>query len=219
MSSGPSATWRKSRSPSGTRRDKNASRSRAHRPDRRSPGSPGWPRCGGRTRYTTLPGWPPRDLDHAAHAVRDRGQAAARADAQLLLLELHERGRGYATTGAANAGALTSAAAPRRRGCSSSGTTRISVSPASRIERLLAQRLAHRGLDQVPGQRDLAADVDARRVDALHDRREAAAEVVARLAQRLQRPCPRRRGRAPRSPSPSVRSARPSPDQDGSVPR
>ena len=50
---------------------------------------------------------------------------------------------------------------------------------------------------------------------ALHDRGEAAAEVVAGLAQRLQRPRLARRGRAPRSPSRSAPAARPTRTRTG----
>ena len=45
-----------------------------------------------------------------------------------------------ATTGAANAGAATSAAAPCRRGCSAAATGRISVSAAAACQRALGER-------------------------------------------------------------------------------
>ena len=80
-----------------------------------------------------------------AQAVEARVPAAAQIEEE----GHHERARGYqeqdqdearhvgrtaqATIGAANAGVLTSAAAPRRRGWSPSGTVKISVSPASAI--------------------------------------------------------------------------------------
>ena len=64
-------------------------------------------------------------------------------------------------------------------------------------ERLLAKRVLHHRGEQVPPDGNVAAHVDAAGIDALDDRGEAAPEVVAGLAKRLERarlPVPRAGG-------------------------
>ena len=90
-------------------------------------------------------------------------------------------------TGAANAGAATSAAAPRRRGYSVAATGRMSVSAAAGVSARSASAARTVGFNQVPRQRDFAADIDARRIEHVDHRGEAEAEIARRGIERRRR--------------------------------
>ena len=70
--------------------------------------------------------------------------------------------------------------APRRRGYSVAATGRISVSAAAGVSARSASAARTVGFDEVPRQRDFAADVDARRIEHVDHRGEPEAEVARR---------------------------------------
>ena len=87
-------------------------------------------------------------------------------------------GAGHATTGAANAGAATRAAAPCRRGYSLAATGRISVSAAAGVSVRSASAGAHGALDEVPGRVISPPMYNACRIERVDDRRQAQPEVA-----------------------------------------
>ena len=93
-----------------------------------------------------------------------------------------------ATTGAANTGAVHEGGRPPQPRVFGKGNHDHFRPGRFRDEGLLAHGFLDRGQDQVPSLGDLAAHVHAAGLDGLDDRREPAAEVVARLAQGLQGP-------------------------------